>query len=152
LDVTLWGHEDISLTSPPYRRLSRDVIEDVNGEVIELRPCARELLSFLRDRGFGLAVASWNLPEPAVKALEALNLLEYFDVVVVEPHPNKELMLREIMSVMRVSEGEVVFIDDNPYITERVSRAYPELLVLRFGVDVTDYCVFLEEVRRALGG
>ena len=132
LDRTLWDHPDISTTSPPYRRVSQDEIEDSEGARIRLRPCARRLVEELKSRGFKLAVASWNLPEPAIKALQALGLLELFDVVVVEPHPSKDLMLEKILRETGVDEEEALFIDDNPSIIGIVKRRYRNMKVIRF--------------------
>ncbi len=144
LDLTLWEHPDISSTSPPYRRLSRDVIVDSTGEVVKLRPCARQLLERLKALGVRTAVASWNYPEPALGALEALGIKELFDVIVVEPHPFKEVMIERILREIGVKEHETVFLDDNPVITARVASKYPNMTVLRFGFDVLSLCDLLQ--------
>lgn len=147
LDRTLWDHPDISTTSPPYRRVSQDEIEDSEGARIRLRPCARRLIEELKSRGFKLAVASWNLPEPAIKALQALGLLELFDVVVVEPHPSKDLMLEKILKETDVDEEETLFIDDNPAIIGIVRRRYKNMKVIRFRESESDmFCQIMSKL------
>jgi len=149
LDNTLWDHPDVSSTTPPYWRVGLDEIADSRGERIRLRPCARRLLEELRVRGFKLAVASWNYPQPALRALEALGLLQLFDVIVVEPHPNKDLMLEKIFREVGVKEGEALFIDDNPAIIEGVRRRYRCLKVIRFrGEEQHLFCEMLRALRR----
>ncbi|HDD33747.1 MAG: magnesium-dependent phosphatase-1 [Thermoprotei archaeon] len=149
LDGTLWDHPDVSSTSPPYQRIERDEIVDSRGERIRLRPCVRRLLEELRARGFRLAVASWNFPGPALRALEALGLLQLFDVVVVEPHPNKSSMLEKIFREVKVKEGEALFVDDNPAIIEGVRRRYPHLKIIRFREERPHlFCEMLDILQR----
>ncbi|MGC9147241.1 magnesium-dependent phosphatase-1 [Infirmifilum uzonense] len=140
LDRTLWSHPDISTTSPPYRRVSDEELVDSNGEVIKLNPCARKLLEDARVKGVLLAVASWNYPEKGMSALEAFGLSDYFKVIVIEPHPFKDKMIRKILGALNVKPEEAVFVDDNPAICERVSKAFPSLKVLNLGRDLMSLC------------
>mgnify|MGYP000716384824 CR=1 FL=1 len=55
-----------------------------------------------------------------------------FDVVVVEPHPNKDLMLKRILEETGVDEGETLFIDDNPAIIGTVKGRYRNMKIVRF--------------------
>ena len=96
-----------------------------------------------------MAVASWNLPGPAEAALQALGLLEFFDIIVIEPHPYKERMITKILKRLDARPEEVVFIDDNPDIVERVKRFYPELKVLLYWVDVDSFCGLSERLLRS---
>lgn len=144
LDRTLWDHPDISQASPPFRRVERRVAEDSRGTVVRLRDCAEELLRHAKQSGMKLAIASWNFKEPALSALEALGVLSYFDVVVIEPHPRKEEMIRKILREVEVAPEEALFIDDNELIVERVLRHLPALKTLRFGVEIGSFCELLE--------
>lgn len=149
LDKTLWSHPDITMTSPPYLRVSDDGITDSRGEAITLNPCAAKLLETAKSRGIILAVASWNDPEKAVRALEAFNLKDYFQIIVVEPHPEKDEMVRKILRELVIEAKEAVFVDDNPAMCELVSRTFPSLKVLNVGRGVKDLCELLELLEKS---
>lgn len=142
LDQTLWDHSDISSTEPPFQRLERDAIIDSKGVLVRLREGAREALIKLKSRGLALAVVSWNVYSKAVEALKELDILHFFDITLVEPHPHKDLMFKELLK-WGLDKGiravDVVFVDDNPDMVEKVKRAYPEVTVLRFGSDVKSF-------------
>ncbi|ABL79064.1 magnesium-dependent phosphatase-1 [Thermofilum pendens] len=146
LDGTLWSHRDISRTRPPFRRVSDGVVVDSTGQEVRLNPCVEEALRAAREAGLRLAVASWNDPEPAVEALKALGVYGYFDLLVIEPHPGKDRMLEKILRELRLSPGEVVFVDDTEYMVELVREAHPGILSLRMGVDVRDFCELLRKL------
>ena len=140
LDRTLWDHPDVSSTTPPFKRLDDSTIADAEGEKIRLNECVREFLSCMKRKGAVLAVASWNLTGPAEAALRAFRLLEFFDVVVIEPHPFKERMIAKILGRVGAQPNDAIFIDDNPDIVERVRKYYPELKVLLYQVDINSFC------------
>lgn len=142
LDRTIWDHEDVSSTEPPYTRLNRDTVSDSRGCLIRLRAGVREVLETLRGRGVALAVVSWNLYSKAVAVLEAFDLLNFFDVVIVEPHPYKDLMFGKLLEwcVSRgIKPGEVVFVDDRPEMVGRVKRAWPQIAAAVFGAEVKSF-------------
>uniref|UniRef100_A0A7C3SLM2 Magnesium-dependent phosphatase-1 n=1 Tax=Thermofilum pendens TaxID=2269 RepID=A0A7C3SLM2_THEPE len=146
LDMTLWDCPDISLATPPFRRIGEGVAVDAEGTVVRLRECVRELLLRAKSLSVKLAVASWNLREPAESALEALGIKELFDVVVIEPHPRKEEMVAEILEKLSLRPEDAVFIDDNPGMVGRVRRSHPGLTALRFGEDIASFCDLLEQL------
>lgn len=148
LDRTLWDHSDVSSTAPPFRRVDDRTIIDAEGAEIRLHECVKDFLREIRKRGVALAVASWNLPGPAEAALQALGLLKFFDVIVIEPHPYKERMIAKILKRLEARPEEAVFIDDNPDIVERVKKFYPELNVLLYWVDVNSFCGLAERLLR----
>ncbi|MEM0345713.1 MAG: magnesium-dependent phosphatase-1 [Thermofilaceae archaeon] len=142
LDKTLWDHPDVSSTVPPYRRVDADAIADSLGSLIRLRRGAREVLRELKRRGIALAVVSWNNYDIAVEALRALDLLDLFDIVIIEPHPHKDLMFKRLLKWARrkgIEAGDVVFLDDNPEMVEKVKHAWPAVRTLRFGHDVRSF-------------
>ena len=146
LDETVWAHPDISATRPPYKRVSRDVIIDVHGETIELRRGVRETLEELKSRGVKLAVISWNDRSKALEALEALGLLELFDVLVIEPHPRKDLMMSKIVEWCKergIRVSEVLYVDDSPLMMEVVKKAWPEVVGVVYGLELKGF----EELR-----
>lgn len=121
---------------------------DAKGTVVRLRECAEELLRYAKKAGVKLAVASWNLREPAIAALDVLGLVTYFDAIVIEPHFRKEEMIARILGEAGVRPEEALFVDDNGFIVERVRKYLPELRVLHFGFNVSSLCEILEKLQR----
>ena len=92
-------------------------------------------MRWLKSIGVILAVVSWNVEWKALKALEALGLEGYFDYLVIEPHPRKDLMFERLLSMVgRVDKA--VFVDDNPRMVELVKRAHPRVEVLTYSREV----------------
>ena len=58
-------------------------------------------------------------------------------------------MITKILKRLDARPEEVVFIDDNPDIVERVKRFYPELKVLLYWVDVDSFCGLSERLLRS---
>lgn len=147
LDQTLWDHPDISQVTLPLRLQNQGVAVDANGVFVRLRDCAEELLQHAKSTGIKLAVASWNLREPAAAALEVFGLTAYFDVVVIEPHPRKEEMIEKILRALSVKPEEALFVDDNEYIVHRVRKRLPKLRTLHYGYEVGSLCELLEKLK-----
>lgn len=144
LDRTLWSHSDISITNPPFRRLSDSEIMDSSGDFIKLHECARELIRRAKAVGLGLAVISWNRRDVAELALEAFGLREYFDLLVIENHPNKGLMMEKIVEAMGVKPSEIVYVDDNPSMVRSVKERFKDIVVLQYGRDVQSLCELID--------
>jgi len=150
-DGTLWEHEDVLTLRPPFTRIDDHTARDAGGELVRLTPGARELLEELRARGILISICSWNLPEPVFGILDQLGLTGYFVHPKVQFHPNKELMIAALLKEL-AEEGrdlrpdEVMFVDDNPRMLEKVRRGVGPVRTLRAGVDVQD----LREVLNAL--
>lgn len=154
LDNTLWDHPDVSSTTPPYRRVDADTVADSQGSVIKLRSDARSVLTELKKRGIALVVISWNNYDRAAEALKALDLFDLFDLLIIEPHPDKDLMFKQLLKWARargIEPREVVFVDDNPEMIEKVKRAWPDVRTLRFGYEVLSFVELLELLDRVAG-
>ena len=151
LDLTLWDHPDVSSLTLPVRRVRPDEVRDSAGDTVRLRPCARELLEELKSRGFLLAVVSWNLREKGEAVLRELGLLELFDYVVIESHPNKDEMFEKLLGMVGEVE-EVYYVDDNPTMIRLVKGRFPWIKAFLYGRDVKDLCDLLSRVRGAQGG
>jgi len=113
LDGTLWDHEDISQTTPPYT-CTGDILVDSQGIVAHLYSGVRDFLGFLRNSGLKIYTLSWNNPFKALSALKCLGLESYFDGHAVSEHPEKYIgMLRILGSINPpVRPCRVVYIDD----------------------------------------
>jgi len=132
LDKVLWDHYNVSDLTPPFRRISERMIEDRWGEIVTLRDDVREFLSFAKSRGIKLSTCSWNHFDKALEVLKAFELDHYFDLLMIEPHPEKQLMMERILSSLGVREEEVVFVDDRDYMLEKVRSKFPRIKTIRF--------------------
>jgi len=132
LDKVLWDHHNVSELTPPFRRISERMIEDRFGEVVTLRDDVREFLSFAKRRGIKLSTCSWNHFDKALEVLKAFDLDKYFDLLMIEPHPEKQLMMERILGSLGVREEEVVYVDDRDYMLEKVRSKFPKIITIRF--------------------
>ncbi|MEM0017141.1 MAG: magnesium-dependent phosphatase-1 [Candidatus Korarchaeum sp.] len=135
LDKVLWDHHDVSSLKPPLRRVNGRTIEDSSGEVVTLRDDVREFLSYVKTRGIFLSTCSWNRFDRALDVLRAFELDHYFDLLVIEPHPEKDLMMARILdhfSKFGVREEDTLYVDDRVYMLEKVRAKFPRMMTLRF--------------------
>ncbi len=135
LDQVLWDHHDATSLKPPLRRVDATTVEDSTGERVVLRDGVEDFLRRARERGAYLSTCSWNEPEKALAVLRAFGLDRYFDLLVIEPHPEKDRMMERILnhfSPMGVREEDTAFVDDKEEMLERVRRRFPGILTLRF--------------------
>ncbi len=142
LDLTLWDHPDVSAMEPPFQSLDRDTIMDSKNDKLRLYPCVRNLLKKLKNSGYKLSIASWNITSTAMEALKTLRLTEFFDYIVIEPHPEKEKMVEKILNFFKKEDDieEVYFIDDNPEMINRVKKKYPFIKCVVVGLDIESVC------------
>ncbi len=151
LDGTLWDCEDISLLTPPFRRVREGVIVDSEGREVRVREGVEDFLRWCVAKGLILATLSWNDPRKALEALRALGLLKYFRYHAIEYHPRKHEMLLKLLRRLR-SEGvnvrpeEVVYVDDRDIHVDDVIKHVGTVKFLHFGIDVRDF----HELRKVL--
>ncbi len=155
LDGTLWDHLDISSTKPPYVRLDDDLIEDSEGNRIRLFPGVREFLREVRGLGIAVAVASWNERDVAVKAMEALSIIDYFDFLSIKPTPRMDLMISEIMEwyhreLGEVRDEEVLYVDDRDIHVGEVRHLFPGIQFALMWRDFRDFRELLNYLRGGL--
>lgn len=142
-DRTLWEHEDVFTLQPPFTRIDAYTVHDALGEEVKLAPGARELLEALRRRGILVSICSWNRADLVFAILDLLGLTQYFVHPKVELHPNKDQMIAEMLAEL-AREGtvlraeEVLFVDDNPMMLEKVRRGVGPIRTLRAELDVLD--------------
>ncbi len=99
-------------------------------------------------RGREVLVALWtyNHPNPTHRALAAWNIADQFDHVEAAWNPNKEQMLRNILTATNVQPMDAVFIDDDPGRGHRQQAERVGIRFLKRGTDVTDLHQVLELV------
>lgn len=135
LDQVLWDHHDATSLILPLRRIDRRTLVDSGGDRVVLREGVREFLQEARARGIYLSTCSWNEPEKAIAVLRTFDLHRYFDLLMIEPHPEKDRMMERILnhfSGKGVREEEVVFVDDKEEMLGKVRRRYPGIRTIRF--------------------
>ncbi len=116
LDGTLWDNLDISMLDPPFRRVSEDVIVDSRGVRVKLFVDMVKLVEKAKQCGAFVSALSWNVRENAIGALEAFNVINLFDYLGIEPHPDKGLIaleaLREASRRGCVEPCAIIYVDD----------------------------------------
>jgi len=141
-DGTLWEHGDISSLSPPFSKIDENTLVDRNGVEIRLFPDVKRLLNELTTGGIIVSMASWNKPEPVFEALRKLDILHYFTHPKVEFHPNKHEMMKGLLTDLEaegttVKPEEILYIDDQTWHIEKISKDIGAVRFLQFGVDIT---------------
>jgi len=125
LDGTLWKHRDVSITTPPYTKISDDAVVDANGVLIELFNGATDFLKELKNLGLKVFSLSWNNRDIAIQLLNVFGLSTFFDGHYIEQHPFKDrLMLRALKDLeaagLTVKPCEIVYIDDRTIHLKRI--------------------------------
>lgn len=142
-DRTLWEHEDVFTLQPPFTRVDGQTVQDARGEQVRLAAGARELLDALRHRRILISLCSWNRADLVFAILDLLGLTTYFVHPKVEFHPHKDTMIAETLAEL-AREGtvlrpeEVLFVDDNPVMLEKVRQGVGPVRTLRAQLDVLD--------------
>jgi len=152
LDGTLWDHLDASSLKPPFKLVSRDVVEDSRGCRLRLYPGVREFLRYVKGLGVALAVASWNDPSIVMPIMDALGLTQYFNYVGIEYHPGKHLVIAKIVEWYRrslggIEPGEILYVDDRDIHIDDVRRYVGGVKFVRMWVDVKDFKELASVVR-----
>lgn len=116
-DMTLWDHSDISSLILPFKRVDRDSLIDAEENPLNLFNGIRELLQELKKKRIIVALATWNKPEQVVEAIRLLEIEQFFKFVEAEFHPNKHLLVRNILCKLskegiKVKPSEVLYVDD----------------------------------------
>ncbi|MDK2383528.1 MAG: magnesium-dependent phosphatase-1 [Candidatus Korarchaeota archaeon] len=154
LDQVLWDHHDATSLALPLRRVDERTLVDASGDKVFLREGVRDFLERAKNKGIYLSTCSWNEPDKAIAALRIFQLDRYFDLLMVEPHPEKDRMMEKILNHFTprgVREEETVFVDDKEEMLEKVRRRYPKIRTLRFHPDGDVYS-FPDLERILLGG
>ncbi len=114
LDGTVWDHPNISSLEPPFTRVSDNTIVDSTGIAVHLHQNVRRFLSEIRELGIKVIALSWNVYEIAYQALQAFDLVKYFDALYIEPHPHKGYLMAKALQELNldVKPCEVLYIDD----------------------------------------
>lgn len=139
-DKTLWSHHNVSALTFPFKLLDKDTISDAKKQTFHLFEGIRELLSELQQRNILIVLASWNKPEPVKKALQLFAIAKFFSIIEAEFHPNKHLLIKEILSDLS-KEGvelrieEILYVDDRKLHLTKTLGEVGQLHFLQMWVD-----------------
>jgi magnesium-dependent phosphatase-1 len=151
-DGTIWSHHDASALVAPFEIVSCDVIQDKYHSTVRLNDGIREFLNYVRENGILLSLASWNEPENVFSLLSLFGIDGFFVFPVVEPHPNKHVMLQKIVLGLsqrgvKVLPEEILYIDDRDVHLEEIRSSVGNVKFLRYGVDVENWYDALDKVK-----
>lgn len=144
LDGTLWDHLDVSATNPPYYRVSQDTIRDSNGDTLTLKPGVIQFILWTRSNGGILSSCSWNKPDIALSALEALGVSDLFDYHRISPDPRKYLLIADLLSEMHhrgidIPQKLVFYIDDRNIHMDDIHEKLPHVNFIHMWKGARDY-------------
>jgi len=152
-DRTMWTHHNVSALIPSFEFIAQDVAQDRYGSKVELHKGFRAFLDFVKGKGTLLSLASWNEPENVFELLSLFNVDGYFVSPIVEPHPNKHLMLQKIITKLNqkgigILPNEILFIDDNDRYLGEIKEAVGDVNYLKYGVDVTNWIDVINRIKK----
>ncbi len=155
-DNTLWSHLDISKLALPFTLVNGNTISDANTETFCLFVGIRELLSELQRRNIIIALASWNETKPVKEALRLFGIEKFFKIVKAEFHPNKHLMIENILSELlkegiKIEPDEILYVDDRTVHLERIVERIGSLHFVQMWVDAkapNEILKFIEHIQR----
>ncbi|MEM3384187.1 MAG: magnesium-dependent phosphatase-1 [Nitrososphaeria archaeon] len=150
-DRTIWSHHDASSLIPPFKRINDNLIIDKYGSRVELNQGLRDFLEHFINLGIYFSISSWNFPENVFELLELFNILKYFSYPVVEPSPNKGLMIKRIVENFKkaniiIFPEEILYIDDRDIHLYEVKRFVGPVNFLRYGFDVVNWVDAISKV------
>lgn len=157
LDGTFWDHLDVSATSPPYSRVSQDTIRDSNGETLTLKPGVIQFIHWARSNGGILSSCSWNKPDIALGALEALGVSRLFDYQRISPDPRKYLLIADLVSDLHqrgtdIPQKLVFYIDDRNIHMGDIHEKLPDVNFIHMWKAARDYTEAREIIEGKLAG
>ena len=104
----------------------------------------RELLSYLKERGFNVAVASSNPVKRIEEMLNFFNIRDFFDVIAGREHagrgkPHPDILLH-ILKKLETNASAAVYVGDSPFdvLTAKNAGVRSILLKYRYRLEVTE--------------
>ncbi|MCL5782696.1 MAG: magnesium-dependent phosphatase-1 [Candidatus Thermoplasmatota archaeon] len=135
LDGSVWDNKNISAAVLPFKRTSQDSISDLTGRETHLLPGSREFLKWVKEQNGLLCSLTWNIPERAIKALHAFQMLDLFDFHRISITPRKDLGIESMISELngkgiRIPQGSMFYLDDRDLHMMEITKKFPELRFL----------------------
>ncbi len=156
LDGTLWSHTDISLLTPPFKKIDENVIIDRYGERIELN---REMVKFIEWARANHAVTStlsWNIYEIAYEAIKAFGVDGMFDYFMIDTTPRKDLMIKNLLYRIKKDMGidiapeQMVYIDDRDIHIDDIWSNVGKVFFIRYIWGSMDSDYLIKKVKKYL--
>lgn len=141
LDGTLWDHPDISQVVPPFKKLDPHTIMDSNNTVVQLHKDTLEIVRWAKNNNAITSTLSWNHPDIAVQVLRVFGVHKLFDYLMIEPHPNKDEMIKKLLDTIRKKQkitfntNEIVYIDDRTIHLEQIRKNIGNIIFLQRNKD-----------------
>lgn len=130
-------HHDMAATEAEKLTAVKCVVWDLDntvwdgvlleGDTLQLRHKAVEIIKTLDERGVLNAIASRNEYEPAMTQLQAFGLDHYFIYPQINWNP-KSQSIAQIAADINIDLDTLAFVDDQPFEREEVQFMHPELL------------------------
>ncbi len=151
LDGTVWDHLDVSITDPPYRKISNDSIEDEKGVRLSLLPGAVDFVDWVRLNGGIISTCSWNIYDKAMGALVAFDIANKFDYHKISMSPRKDLAMEEIIRQLngkgvRIENNLIFYLDDRDIHMKEIAARFPGLTFFHMWKKVRSF----EEVKKKI--
>ncbi|MBO3763458.1 MAG: magnesium-dependent phosphatase-1 [Thermoproteota archaeon] len=152
-DKTIWDHHNVTELRSPFKLVSKEIAEDVNGVKVKLNEKLIEFLELTSKKGIIVSLASWNEPENVFKLLSLFGIEKYFVFPIAEPHPNKHLMIQKIIRNLsekgiNISPNEILYIDDRDIHLSKIKEKVGNVKFLKFGVDVKNWQEVIDKIRK----
>ena len=140
LDGAIWDNKNISAAVLPFKRTSQDSISDLTGKETHLLPGSREFLKWVKEQNGLICSLTWNIPERAIKALHAFQMLDLFDFHRISITPRKDLGIASMISELNekgieIPQGSMFYLDDRDLHMTEITRKFPELKFLHLWKD-----------------
>lgn len=153
LDGTLWDHKDISVTSPPFRKISDLSLEDSQGVRINAFSGAVNFLKWSREHGAIISSLSWNIEEMARAGLETIGLTHLFDNLAIQNDPDKASMIARVVEKYEregrsIPRNRMVYIDDRDIHIKEILARYPDLMFIQIWNTAKNYGEAIEQIVR----
>ncbi|EHP68770.1 magnesium-dependent phosphatase-1 [Metallosphaera yellowstonensis MK1] len=150
-DKTLWDHYNISEFEEPFTVIEGNSLVDAKGRKLKVFQNVRRTLKELRERGIIIGMATWNFSHKTSLVLKALELEQFFDVVVSRDFPYKFLMLGDFILEMRrrgktIRPEEILFVDDRRVHFGNVWLYLGKVKCLEMWREVNDHLEILKRI------
>lgn len=158
LDGTLWDHKDISSLELPFIKLNEDTISDLHGTLVRLNYDIVKLLKWARGKGAITSTLSWNIPEKAIAALKAFDVIKYFDYLAIENTDRKDLILRKLLKKIKRERGitfkhnRIIYIDDLDIYVRDIYENIGKIHFLQVNVDFSTFNEAINIISKLLEG
>ena len=156
LDGTMWDNEDISLLTPPFKKLNKDTIVDSWGVTVHLNNEMVMYIKWARVNHALVSTLSWNIYEKAYEALKTFGVTDLFDYITIEETYRKDLMIKKLLDKISVDMGiefrpeEIVYVDDRDLHIDDIYKNIGPVYFIHYDITSMDSNMLIETTRSYL--